>query len=84
MNTELLNPLNWGSLMIEGAKNRLDLLVIELFNNVVAASFNICLVAGMIGLILCIFGVKKGKQIAYISPVVYVIIRILSGLLIGA
>ncbi|MEG0181644.1 MAG: hypothetical protein RR657_07095 [Peptostreptococcaceae bacterium] len=83
MNTEWLNPLNWGSLMVEGAKNRIDLFMIELFNDVVAASFNLCLVAGMIGLILYIYGFKKGKTVAYISPVIYIIIRILGSVIAG-
>lgn len=79
-----INPLEWGSLVVEGAKSKLDVILLELFNDVVAASFNVCMVAGMIGLILYIFGLKKGKTVAYISPVVYIIIRILSGVLLGA
>ena len=79
-----MNPINWGSLAVESAKSKLDDILLEMFNDVVAASFNLCMVAGMIGLIFYIFGIKRGKQVAYISPVVYIIVRILSEVLLNA
>ena len=79
-----MNPVNWGSLVVESAKSKLDDILLEMFNDVVAASFNLCMVAGMIGLIFYIFGIKRGKQVAYISPVVYIIVRILSEVLLNA
>lgn len=39
-------------------------------------SFNICLLTGMIALILYVYGYKKGKTIASVSPAVYVILQI--------
>lgn len=79
-----MNPINWGSLAVESAKSKLDDILLEMFNDVVAASFNLCMVVGMIGLIFYIFGIKRGKQVAYISPVVYIIVRILSEVLLNA
>lgn len=35
-------------------------------------------IAGLIGLILYIFGWKKGKDIGFIMPAIYIIIKILS------
>ena len=35
-----------------------------------------CLIIGLVALILAIFGYDKGKKIATLSPVVYIIIQI--------
>ena len=53
------------------------------FKDIVLSSYSICLIGGIIGLILYLFGLKKGKDIAFISPVIYLIIRIIGGVLVG-
>jgi hypothetical protein len=77
---EWLNPMNWGRLMVESAKGKIDEILLEMFENVVEASFDLCLVCGMIGLIFYILGIKKGGKVAYISPVIYILIKILGGM----
>ena len=59
------------------------MIITEIFKDIVLSSYSICLIGGLIGLILYLFGLKKGKDIAFISPVIYLIIRILGGVLIG-
>ena len=57
--------------------------LLELCKDVVLSAYWICIIGGLIGLILYICGLKKGKDLAMISPVMYLIIRILGGVLIG-
>lgn len=47
-------------------------------------SFNICLVAGFIALILYVFGYDKGKRWAFVIPCMYLILNIIIGVLTGA
>lgn len=47
-------------------------------------SFNICLVAGFIALILYVFGYDKGKRWAFVIPCIYLILNIIIGVLTGA
>ena len=82
-NLNLWNPLNWGEIMIEGAHNKINMIITEIFKDIVLSSYSICLIGGIIGLILYLFGLKKGKDIAFISPVIYLIIRIIGGVLVG-
>lgn len=51
--------------------------------NVVLSSYWICVIGGLIGLILYVFGSKKGKDAAMLSPVIYLIIRILGSVILG-
>jgi len=77
------NPLDWGELMISGAQSRINMILTEIFKDVVLSSYHICLIGGVIGLILYLFGLKKGKDFAIISPAIYLIIKIIGGVLLG-
>ncbi len=69
--------------MITGAQTKVNMIITEIFKGVILSSYQICLIGGIIGLILYLFGLKKGKDIAFISPVIYLIIRIIGGVLVG-
>lgn len=47
-------------------------------------SFNICLVAGFIALILYVFGYDKGKRWAFVIPCIYLILNIIIGVITNA
>ena len=68
----MLSPMNW-----------INSLLVCVGETIVLSNYWICLIGGMIGLILYIFGLKKGKEYAFIAPAVYMIIRILGGVLLG-
>lgn len=81
------NPLDWGKIMITGANSKINEILNglmgsflkageNLLKNVDKFSFNVCLIVGLVALILSIFGYKKGKKIALISPAIYVILQI--------
>lgn len=55
----------------------------ELGKDVILSSYWICLIGGLIGLILYAFGSKKGKEAAMLSPIIYLIIRILGAVILG-
>lgn len=55
----------------------------DLLEGFTQISMDICVIAGLIGAILYVFGWKKGKSIPFISYGIYLIIRILGGILIG-
>lgn len=82
-NLNLWNTFDWGEIMITGAHNKINMILTEIFKDIVLSSYSICLIGGLIGLILYLFGLKKGKDIAFISPVIYLIIRIIGGVLVG-
>lgn len=46
------------------------------------ASYNVLLIAGLAAAILYIFGWDKGKKVATICPVLYLLIKIIGGALI--
>lgn len=77
------NPFDWGQIMIVGAKTKIHEILVELFEDVIFSSYYICLIGGMIGLILYIFGYKKGKNYPLISIAIYMIINILGRVLLG-
>ena len=77
------NPLDWGKLMITGASNQIEAVLYEIFKDVVLSSYWICVIGGVVGLILYLFGLKKGKDYAFIAPAIYMIIRIIGGVLLG-
>ncbi|WP_250673807.1 hypothetical protein LZ906_006845 [Paraclostridium ghonii] len=56
--------------------------LLEVGKNIVLSSYWICLIGGLIGLILCLFECKKGKHIAMISPIIYIIIKILGSVIL--
>lgn len=57
--------------------------LLEVGRDIVVSSYWICVISGLIGLIMYLFGCKGGKQVSIISPVIYVIIRILGSVLLG-
>lgn len=77
------NPLDWGKLMITGASNQIEAVLYEIFKDIALSSYWICVIGGVVGLILYLFGLKKGKDYAFIAPAIYMIIRIIGGVLLG-
>lgn len=77
------NPFDWGEMMVEGVKTKGMEMLSELLKDVIVSSQYICIIGGLIGLILYLFGLKKGKTVASISPVIYIIIRILGSVMLG-
>lgn len=69
---ESLNPMG---MIVEWLK--------EIGKDIILSSYWICLIGGLIGLLLYIFGSKKGKDAAMLSPVIYIIIRILGAVILG-
>ena len=66
--------------------NPLDMIqewLIQISETIVLSSYWICVIAGVIGLVLYIWGLKKGKDIAMITPAIYIIIRILGSVVLG-
>ncbi|SCI81054.1 Uncharacterised protein [uncultured Clostridium sp.] len=57
--------------------------LIKISETIVLSSYWVCILAGVIGLILYIWGLKKGKDIAMITPAIYIIIRILGSVVLG-
>lgn len=57
--------------------------LLDIGKDIVLSSKYICVIGGMIGLILYLFGLKKGKTVASIAPIVYLIIRILGSVILG-
>lgn len=56
---------------------------LNILQNLVLSSYWICLIGGVIGLILFVFGCQKGKKMAMVSPAIYIIIRILGSVILG-
>ena len=65
MNLDFINPMSW-----------LNSFLISLCEGIVLSSYWICLIGGLIGLILYIFGYEKGKKAPLISIALYLIINI--------
>jgi hypothetical protein len=61
----------------------LDIIGRNTLETISAYSFDVCLIAGLVGAILYIFGYKKGKEIATLSPVIYILIKIIGGAVFG-
>ncbi|MDK2587526.1 hypothetical protein QOZ83_16935 [Romboutsia sedimentorum] len=57
--------------------------ILGLFKGIVLSSYWICLIGGMIGVILYMFGWKNGKKAPMLSMAIYVIIRILGSVILG-
>lgn len=47
-------------------------------------SFNVCLVAGFVALLLYVFGYDKGKKWAFMIPCIYLILSIIVGVITNA
>ena len=61
----------------------IEAIIIEIFKDIVLSSYWICLIGGLIGLVLYIFGCQRTKSDYMVAPVVYLIIRILGSVLLG-
>ncbi|CEO04869.1 Uncharacterised protein [[Clostridium] sordellii] len=57
--------------------------LLSVTETIVLSSYWVCVIAGVIGLLLYICGCKKGKNIAIITPAIYIIIRILGSVVLG-
>ena len=68
----MLNPANWVNSFLR-----------SLGEGIVLSSYWICVIGGMIGLILYIFGYEKGKKYPLISIAIYLIINILGTVILG-
>ena len=68
----MLNPISWIKILISYIGSRLIL-----------SSYWICLIAGMIGLILYIFGYEKGKKAPMLSIAIYLIINIIGRVILN-
>ena len=74
---EYINPINW-------AKAGIDMALVSLLESLVSCSYWMCIIGGLIGLFLYIFGYEKGKNYPFISIGIYLIINILGAVIIGA
>ena len=72
MNLDFINPMSW-----------LNSFLISLCEGIVLSSYWICLIGGLIGLILYIFGYEKGKKAPLISIALYLIINILGRVILS-
>lgn len=67
-----LNPMSW-----------INELLTYIASGIVLSSYWICLIGGLIGLILYIFGYRKGKNYPLISIAMYLIINIIGRALLN-
>ena len=68
----MLNPINWVNSFLRSVGE-----------GIVLSSYWICLVGGLIGLILYIFGYEKGKKAPMLSIAIYLIINIIGRVILG-
>ena len=68
----MLNPISW-----------INSLLTYIGETIVLSSYWICVIGGMIGLILYIFGYEKGKNYPLISIALYLIINIIGQVLLN-
>ena len=72
MNLDFINPISW-----------LNSLLSYISTGIVLSSYWICLIGGLIGLILYIFGYEKGRKAPLISIALYLIINILGKVILN-
>ena len=72
MNLDFINPISW-----------LNSLLTYIGESIVLSSYWICLIGGLIGLILYIFGYEKGRKAPMLSIAIYLIINILGAVILG-
>lgn len=86
MNFDTINPVLWANNAADKFFNTLSANSIEFFNNLMvefmAISTDICIIAGLIGAILFIFGWKKCRNVPFIAFAIHLIIQILGGVLL--
>lgn len=68
----MFNPMDW-----------IKPLLYSIGSSVLLSSYWICLIGGLIGLILYIFGYEKGKKAPLISIAMYLIINILGRVILN-
>ena len=56
----------------------------EFLETIALTSYDFLVVAGLIALILYVFGWKKGKDVSLMCPAIYVIIQIISKVILNA
>ena len=61
----------------------IEAIIIEIFKDIVLSSYWICLIGGLIGLILYIFGYEKGRKAPLISIALYLIINIIGRVILN-
>ena len=64
-------------------QKHIEAFIVEIFKDIVLSSYWICLIGGLIGLVLYVFGYQKTKSAYMIAPVIYLIIRMLGSILLG-
>jgi hypothetical protein len=72
MNLDFINPMSW-----------LNSFLRSLCEGIVLSSYWICLIGGLIGLILYIFGYEKGKKAPMLSIAIYLIINIIGRVILS-
>ena len=72
MNLDFINPISW-----------INELLPCIGESIVLSSYWICLIGGLIGLILYIFGYEKGRKAPLISIAMYLIINILGRVILN-
>ena len=68
----MLNPINWVNSFIR-----------SLCEGIVLSSYWLCLIGGLIGLILYVFGYEKGRKAPLISIALYLIINIIGRVILN-
>lgn len=68
----MLNPANWVNSFLR-----------SLGEGIVLSSYWICVIGGMIGLILYIFGYEKGRKAPMLSIAIYLIINIIGRVILN-
>jgi len=68
----MFNPMDW-----------IKPLLYSIGSSVLLSSYWICLIGGMIGLILYVFGYEKGRKAPLISIAMYLIINILGRVILN-
>ena len=68
----MFNPINWVNSFLH-----------SLGEGIVLSSYWICVIGGMIGLILYIFGYEKGRKAPMLSIAIYLIINIIGRVILG-
>ena len=68
----MLNPINWVNSFLR-----------SLGEGIVLSSYWLCLIGGLIGLILYIFGYEKGRKAPLLSIAIYLIINIIGRVILN-
>ena len=76
---EFINSLN----LLHWAKKGIDKALMSLLDSLVISSYWICLIGGLVGLLLYMFGYEKGKNYPFISIGIYLIINIIGSVLLN-